>query len=73
MVIRVALNPTTGVLVRDRRGDATQRRSPVRMEAETEGTRLPALGRRKMQEGPSPEPLEEACPPWTSEGWSPER
>ena len=49
-----ALNPTAGVLVRDRRGTHTQRRRPATPEAETGGRRPRAQGRLE------PEKLEEA-------------
>ena len=51
---RGTLSPTAGVLVRDRRGTHTQRRSPVTPEAETGGTRPRAQGRLE------PQKLEEA-------------
>lgn len=58
--MRLALNPMTDVLIRDKRGEMqTQRRSHVKTEAETGGMRPSAKGRlepqkRKRQEGPSP-------------------
>ena len=58
--MRMALNPMADVLVRDKRGQ-TQRRSRVKGEAETGGTRPRAQGRLELQK------LEEAgrTVPWS--------
>ena len=76
--MRVALNPTTGVLVREEETQ-THKRSPLRMEAETGGMWPPAQGHLE------PQTLEESgrtlperqegswpCPTWVSDFWSSE-
>ena len=79
--MRVALNPMTGVLIRDREEIETQKRSHVRTEAEmgggvmatspgTPGAPEAGKGRKdpllEHQEGAQP------CLTWISDFWSPE-